>query len=158
MRSSRYNVLTFVLLTLTGCGTIHNLKDPPDGHTYVGMGSCYPFGGVTRSGLLACAGPPLGVVQVVSGNASICRGEIVSGAEELGSGMALTSMGLLAIADTPLSLVGDVVTLPIVYARTRKSWWTTSWSEETLLLEPGLETTRTDKSMETSNTAGQRRK
>jgi hypothetical protein len=90
-----------VLFALTGCGTFHNLKDPPNGPMFVGTGCCYPFGGVTRSGLLAIMGPPMGLAGVVSGDIAVCQGFFGAGFQEIGGGLFLTSAGLLAIADAP---------------------------------------------------------
>src|SRR5262245_55310367 len=86
----------------SGCGTVANLKDPPSpGKTgEFGTSECSPFGGVTRSAGLAVCG--------------------------LGSGEALgIGVGLVGLVDTPLSLAGDVVTLPIALARHQGASWAT---------------------------------
>ena len=57
MHRFRFGFMTVVLLAMTGCGTVHNLQDPPGGPLYIATGSCYPFGGVVRSGMLAVMGP-----------------------------------------------------------------------------------------------------
>jgi hypothetical protein len=132
MRSSRIIVLAFVVLAVTGCGTFHNLKDSPKGPLYVGTGCCYPFGGVTRSGLLAVMGPPSGLAEVVSGNMAISQGEFGDGFQQIGQGLYLASAGLIAIADTPLSLAGDILTFPIAYARSKEYPWATWWGEKSM--------------------------
>lgn len=37
---------------------------------------------------------------------------------------------MLACVDIPLSLIGDVLTLPVVYARVRREPWATNWGEQ----------------------------
>jgi hypothetical protein len=132
MHWSQVSVLTLVLLALTGCGTFHNLKDSPNGPMFIGTGRCYPFGGVSRSGLLAVMGPPAGLCQVVGGNIAVCQGDFGTGFQQVGDGLFLTSAGLIAIADTPLSLAGDILTFPIAYARSREYSWATWWGEKSI--------------------------
>jgi hypothetical protein len=130
MRPSRCSLVVLVLPIITGCGTFHNLKDSPNGPMYIGTGKCYPFGGVTRSTLLAVMGPPVGMCDVINGNCVIYRGDLGPGFEQIGQGMVLTTAGLAAIVDVPLSLAGDVLTLPVVYARSRGYPWATWWGEQ----------------------------
>jgi hypothetical protein len=132
MRSSQIIFLAFVVLAVTGCGTFYNLEDSPKGPLFVGTGCCYPFGGVTRSGLLAVMGPPAGLAGVVSGNMAISQGEFGDGFQQIGQGLFLTSAGLIAIADTPLSLAGDILTFPIAYARSKEYSWATWWGEKSM--------------------------
>jgi hypothetical protein len=131
MRSrSSGTIVVLALLMLPGCGTFFNLKDPPNGPLFIGTGVCYPFGGVVRSGLLACMGPPMGPCGVVGGIGTLCQGDFGTGLELIGGGICMTCAGLAAIADTPLSLAGDMLTLPIVYARTHDYAWATWWGEQ----------------------------
>src|SRR6516162_1915541 len=123
MRSAHFGFLASVVLAVTGCGTFFNLKDPPKGPVFMGTGSCYPFGGVARSGALAVLGPPCGVAGVMGGSETIFQGEFASGFQQIGYGMFLTSAGLVAIADSPLSLAGDILTLPVAYARANEYSW-----------------------------------
>lgn len=85
-------------LSVGGCGTFANVTAPPGPHVgYRGMGptACVPFGGVERS--------------------------MVGGGLLLASGIG-APLGIVVFAtDVPLSLAGDLVTLPIVYARQRPS-------------------------------------
>ncbi len=134
MRSSQFNFLALVLLGLTGCGTFHNLKDSPNGPLFLGTGCCYPFGGVTRSGVLAVMGPPCGLSGIMDGNIAITKGEFDSGFQQIGHGIFLTSAGLVAIADVPLSLAGDILTYPIAYARTKEYPWATWWGEKSITI------------------------
>jgi uncharacterized protein YceK len=135
MSTFRFALLASVL-TSTGCGTVCNLTDPPDGKRFMGTGECYPFGGVVRSGLLSFFGPPMGTVGLVSGPAEICQGNFSTGFEQFGTGLWLTGSGLVAIADVPLSLVGDVLTLPIVYARRNREPWATWWGQQSISPAP----------------------
>jgi hypothetical protein len=129
MPSSRIRILAFVFLALTGCGTFHNLKDAPNGTLFMGTGCCYPFGGVGRSALLAGLGTPMGLGMVINGDIAITEGDFGPGFQQVGEGLLLTSAGLLAIADTPLSLAGDLLTFPIAYARSKEYPWATWWGE-----------------------------
>jgi uncharacterized protein YceK len=97
MRLYSCKLLVAVALTgfAAGCGTIVNVTAPTthsSNYRAFGPTWCEPFGGVKRSvlaGSLPMMAGPLGIV-----------------------------VGVVAVAvDAPLSLVGDVVTLPIVYAR-----------------------------------------
>jgi hypothetical protein len=94
--SGRAGVLGLALAMVpAGCGTIANVTAPTTPRTsYRAFGptACEPFGGVQRS--------------VMVGSAPLMAGW-------LGVIPAVVAVGV----DTPLSLVGDVLTLPIVYAR-----------------------------------------
>jgi hypothetical protein len=87
---------------------------------------------VTRTALLAGIGTQAGIADVVCGNIAILNGELGPGFEQIGSGALLTSTGLLALVDTPLSLAGDLLTFPIAYARSQEYSWATWWGEESL--------------------------
>ena len=108
------------LAGLAGCGTVHNLKSPstvdPSAITMGLPCTCTPFGGVLRSGMLG-----LGGTQV--GGASILFGDISD------SSVSLLALGILAWPDVPLSLVGDVITYPVAYARSKGEPWATWWGE-----------------------------
>jgi len=102
---------------VSGCGTVANLTaPPPPGRSdEMGKSECSPFGGVTLSagwgaGLLVHSLDP----------------------EQL----AATGVGLLLLMDTPLSLAGDVVTLPIVYARRQGASWATWWGDQAGSVKP----------------------
>lgn len=136
MHLSRFGFLPVAAITLTGCGTFCNLKDRPTGPTFVATGSCNPFGGVARSALFAFAGPPTGLYKIVDGNIAILNGNIGPGFEEIGSGLLLTSNGLIAIVDTPLSLGGDILTFPIAYARSHEYPWASWWGEKSFHMLP----------------------
>jgi uncharacterized protein YceK len=107
-----------------GCGTMANLTAPPTAPTvYRGMGptACEPFGGVTRSidlGGMCLAG------GLTTGYENLGQGGLI-----LGTGMVAAGSVILAV-DTPLSLVADVVTLPLVYARREGMPWATWWGEQ----------------------------
>src|SRR5690349_4712796 len=81
----------------SGCGTLANITAPAapqSGPRSFGPTVCEPFGGVQRSvlaGSIPLMGGPIGIVP------------------------AAIAMGV----DAPLSLAGDVLTLPIVYYRLR---------------------------------------
>ncbi len=132
MQVSHFKFMLFVLTTLSGCGTFHNLKDPPTGPMFIGAGCCYPFGGTVRSGILAFMGPPYGLVEIINGNNSLLKGEFRPGFEQIGHGMLMTATGLGAIVDTPFSLAGDIVSFPIAYARSREYPWATWWGEKSM--------------------------
>lgn len=123
-------------MALTGCGTLVNLNDAPTGPMMFGTGVCYPFGGTMRSGMLAGLGTPVGIAGVVAGPVTLARGEFQEGFKEIGTSAGLATCGLVAIADVPLSFVGDVVTLPIVLARTREHPWATWWGEKARPMSP----------------------
>jgi uncharacterized protein YceK len=121
MRPSPRVLPVAFLVGLAGCGTVHNLNAPPRtdtpmGLTSMGPSTCFPFGGVARSGLQGCFGPPFGIATMV-------EGDVIKGGGVFG-------LGLLAWADIPLSLAGDVLTLPIAYARSNGEPWATWWGEK----------------------------
>ena len=132
MRPSHFALLALVLTTVSGCGTFHNLQDRPVGPMFIGTGCCYPFGGTVRSGLLAFGGPPCGAAEVINGNVALTQGELGPGLKQVGHGMLMTAAGLGAIVDIPLSLAGDIVTLPVAYARSKEYPWATWWGEKSL--------------------------
>jgi hypothetical protein len=73
----------------------------------------------------------MGLAGVLSGNIAICRGEFGDGFEQIGEGLCMSSAGLIAVADTPLSLAGDILTLPIAYGRSKEYPWATWWGQKT---------------------------
>jgi uncharacterized protein YceK len=92
-------LLTVALGPLAGCGTFHNVTAPrveSSAYRAFGPDGCEPFGGVQRS--------------VMAGSAPLMAGA-------LGVPLAAVAVGI----DAPLSLVGDVVTLPIVMVRRRNA-------------------------------------
>ena len=139
MRFLPFGFMAFFLMLLTGCGTMFNLYDCPKGTMFCGTGSCYPFGGVTRSGFLAIAGPPIGVCGVIQGNIAIAKGDFGEGFESVGMGILVASAGLVAIVDTPVSLAGDILTLPVVHARCNEHPWATWWGKPSQGLQPSPE-------------------
>src|SRR5437762_6244181 len=99
--------LAFLTFLLSGCGTVANLTTPPQPPTTCrGMrpSGCEPFGGVERS---------------------LVYGALLLSAEPL---WAVPGAAFIAV-DAPLSLAGDVVTLPVVWARQRGATWATWWGE-----------------------------
>jgi uncharacterized protein YceK len=90
-------ILTVACLC-SGCGTAANLVapiEPADNYRACGPASCEPFGGVERSvgnGTALITAAPVTPIGVVAG---------------------LAVIGI----DAPLSLLGDVVTLPVVFFR-----------------------------------------
>lgn len=115
-------VAAFVSAT-AGCGTCANLTAPPPERApslSIGITDCRTFGGVGRSlfgGVVCTAFGPL------SHSDEIGRGGLVKGA-----GTTLGGIYLLVI-DTPLSLVGDIVTYPIARARRDQEPWALSWGD-----------------------------
>jgi uncharacterized protein YceK len=107
------------LVGLAGCGTVHNLNDPmvptDPQNELAFLTACSPFGGVTRSGTLALFGEPVGISQLLNG--------------ELAEGGKFFTFGVLAWADIPLSLAGDVVTFPVAYARSKGEPWASWWNK-----------------------------
>jgi hypothetical protein len=132
MRWSPFCFLALALLALTGCGTFNNLQDSPNGLMFIGTGCCYPFGGVVRSGLLAFWGTLGGLDGLINGDIAISQGEFGPGFQQIGDSMGWTSICLGALADMPLSLAGDILTLPVVYARSHEYWWATWWGKESM--------------------------
>ena len=130
MPSTRFLCVVFILPALTGCGTIHNLKDPPDGPAFLGTGVCYPGGGVVRTGLLATMGPAVGVAETLEGTQTFCKGQYREGAKKAGHGVLFTLAGLGAWLDLPLSVAGDILTLPVAYARQKQYPWATTWGKK----------------------------
>jgi hypothetical protein len=65
----------------------------------------------------------------MGGNVALCQGEFVSGFQQIGQGLLMTSAGLGAIVDIPLSLAADIVTFPVAYARYKEYPWATWWGE-----------------------------
>jgi uncharacterized protein YceK len=89
-----------VVVLFSGCGTVANITaptTPSSGYRAFGPTACEPFGGVQRS--------------VMVGSAPLMAGPI-------GIIPAAIAVGV----DAPLSLVGDVLTLPIVYYRLNNHW------------------------------------
>lgn len=106
----------------SGCGTVVNLNaPPPPGLPSMGPNTCFPFGGVTRSALLGTCAIPMGLCGAV---------HMDGGIEEMGVGLLWVGTGAVALVDAPLSLVGDLVTLPIAYARREGAPWATSWGDQ----------------------------
>ncbi|MBM3994576.1 MAG: hypothetical protein FJ303_10555 [Planctomycetes bacterium] len=123
--------ISLVVAALSGCGSIHNLDAPagPAEKLSPGIGPpgiCVPFGGVARSALLGVVGVPLGIGQVGHGIALIVTGDVREGFTTIGNGLWLTGVGVVALADTPVSLAGDLVTWPLAYARSQQHPWA-SW-------------------------------
>src|SRR5262249_42510406 len=92
---------------------------------------------------------PLGLGGVIYGDIAIAKGEFGSGLEQIGNGTWLTATGLVAIADTPLSFVGDVLTFPLAYARSNGYSWATWWGDKSnsgtrFAPEPDEGNTKTD--------------
>lgn len=93
-------LLNFTLLLLTcGCSSLANVGIGPGANESIG-GSFTPFGGVQHSS-----------ARVSEGWQSITNSGL-----QFYIPVVSESMGLAALADVPLSLVGDVVTLPVC-------WW-----------------------------------
>jgi hypothetical protein len=69
---------------------------------------------------------------MASGSIAVSQGDFDPALRQIGDGMFLTSAGLLAIVDIPLSLVGDTLTLPIACARSKQRPWATWWGEQSL--------------------------
>jgi hypothetical protein len=137
--------MAWVIPALAGCGTLCNLQDSPGMQNLaVGTGACYPFGGAVRSGLLAVMGPPSGLEEMIEGDLAVCRGEFESGFQQIGRGVFVTSAGVGAIVDVPLSLAGDILTLPIAYARSKEYRWATWWGEKRLQPKSGTPAPETD--------------
>ncbi len=97
MRRLRSSLAALIVLAFAGCGTMVNLHHPSNGLTYMDSESCSVLGGVTLSGGMARLG---------------LQGE-------LGADMHGLPFVLMAAVDTPLSLVGDILTLPVVCARAK---------------------------------------
>jgi hypothetical protein len=137
---SRYHLIAISLIALaqSGCGTMHNLMAPPEGDRSQpreigladGPGICVPFGGVMRSAVLGFCGTPFGVSTVIASGIDLVGGGDPKQFEHMGAGMRLAGAGLIAIADTPLSLVGDLATWPLAYARETQQPWATWWKSE----------------------------
>jgi hypothetical protein len=134
MRSSRWHIIVITIISAAqaGCGTLHNLNAPaecdPPTQIGAGTGRCIPFGGVARSGLLGIGGTPAGIGEVIRGQITIAEGgDPSAGLKSIGTGLWLTGCGLVALADTPVSLAGDLVTWPIAYARQQQQPWASWW-------------------------------
>jgi uncharacterized protein YceK len=112
----RWLGLIFGPLSLSGCGTVCNLMAPPEsqivppnpGNNFPGSSSpCEPFGGTVRSSavnLCAIKGDRGAVLWCVSAYA--------------------------LIVDTPVSFVGDALTLPIALARQHNEPLATWWGDQ----------------------------
>jgi hypothetical protein len=89
-----------------------------------GTGVCVPFGGVGRSALLGLVGTPIFASQLVIVPLNQIRGEDTKAALAImGNSVYCTGLGLIAIADVPVSLAGDLLTLPLAYARHQQQPW-----------------------------------
>jgi hypothetical protein len=121
---ARTLLIASVLLGMTGCGTFQNLMAPPatpDTIPMMGINTCEPFGGAGRSLFAGCVWTLFGTCgwghEIGQGGLLIGTGSVCAGA------LALT-------LDAPLSLLGDVLTLPIVHARKNGEPWATWWGEQ----------------------------
>jgi uncharacterized protein YceK len=123
MRQRLVMLIACAVVSAAGCGTVMNLADSPGGgsKTAVVPESCYPFGGVHRSAML-------GVFGVGSGPMSVYNGVFGAGDSQSALFQAgLFVVGVGALIDTPVSLVGDIVTLPVAYAREQEAPWASWW-------------------------------
>ena len=120
-------LLTACLVCLvSGCGTVVNLTAPPvSGRPDFGPTDCFPFGGVTRSAELGIGSLGSGLLCIPASGLNPAQLP-----EQMLGGAWLMGVGLVALVDTPLSLAGDVVTLPIAYARRQRAPWATWWGEQ----------------------------
>jgi uncharacterized protein YceK len=105
-RAGTLIVVAVLVCLVPGCGTFVNLQNPPSPTplgSLIGKSSCEPFAGAEYS--------------------------FVGGQFLLGS--PFFPLGVWAIVvDTPLSYVGDALTLPIVNDRKRGDPWATWWGEQ----------------------------
>jgi uncharacterized protein YceK len=140
-------LLTMALMVFvasqSGCGSMCNLCAFPGG-AEIGPSTvfCSPFGGVTRSAMLGGYGTFAGPCAVVEGEGMLLSGNAKEGFRTIGSGVALTGAGLVSIVDTPLSLAGDVLTMPIAHARQQNAPWAAWWGIE--WTDPAVKATSTD--------------
>ena len=105
-----------LLLVLGGCGTVHNLYAPPEKSGPIDVPeTCTPFGGVIRSGYVGVFGIPVGLMYLLD--------------DHYVEGGQWCVFGVLAWADVPVSLAGDLITFPVAYARRKKQPWATWWGE-----------------------------
>ena len=75
--------------------------------------------------------PPMGVYSVVGGGVMIpCGYDVKESFKVIGDGLWFTGFGIGAIVDVPLSLIGDVLTWPIAYARRNRHPWATWWGDQ----------------------------
>src|SRR5262245_37476386 len=121
---SRFRLLSWAVglaCLQTGCGTFVNLNaPPPPAPPCIGPSTCFPLGGAARSALLGCFGTVCGLDGALHAQSI----------EEAGQGLLMAGAGTVAIVDTPLSLIGDLVTLPIAYARRQEASWATWWGDQ----------------------------
>jgi hypothetical protein len=115
----------------TGCGTMCNLHAPPPAEgDSVGRGNCMPFGGFGRS-MTMSAGVPIGIYMICDSEVRLVRGEDPEEKlKTIGLCTLMTGAGLVAIADVPVSLAGDIVTLPLAQARLHREPWATWWGDQ----------------------------
>jgi hypothetical protein len=140
--SQRFLLAAILACLPGGCGTIGNLKGvpgPPISYAEVWLsphgrlmcadsldptgpkGTCWAFGGVTES---ASFGKNYIIGGLTPDFDSLGKGGLFDGA-------CMLAIGSVALAvDVPLSLVGDVVTLPVVYARQHEEPWATWWGQQ----------------------------
>jgi hypothetical protein len=130
-------VIGLLVLSQSGCGTMFNLCAPPEPSVGIGPSSCFPFGGTTRSALLGVVGPSFGFCEVMNGEAKLVQGDASEGFKQIGTGLALGGAGIVSIVDTPVSFVGDVATMSVVFARRARQPWAMWWGEtKGLVIEP----------------------
>jgi uncharacterized protein YceK len=118
-----WRLLWGVAFLQTGCGTVWNLEAPPPPGLpciEIGPSTCFPMGGVTRSACLGMIGIPIGLATGIAGDSL----------EDRGNGLLLAGAATVSLIDVPLSLVGDLVTLPVAYARYQGAPWATWWGEQ----------------------------
>ena len=80
----------------------------------------------------ACAyiGYGFGVGSMDEGATLIRHGDFAGGLGRIGYGTLLATGGLIATLDIPMSLAGDILTLPIAYARSKDLPWARWWGEK----------------------------
>jgi hypothetical protein len=108
----------FAVSAFAGCGTLVNLMSRPghaDGEPYVAgtpEASCTVFGGAELSAGYAMSGYLKGAMCLSNGDPA---------------GLAMVAIGTAAMVDANISLVGDIVTLPVAYARQQNLPWASWW-------------------------------
>jgi hypothetical protein len=83
--------------------------------------TCVPLGGTLRS---AMSGGFYLITGVGEGTEEFGHGGLIKGAGMVGVGLAAL------VVDTPLSFIGDVVTLPVASARQQGAPWATWWGDQ----------------------------
>lgn len=133
MRTAVAAILAIFTAFTTGCGTLVNLHDSPKHQPMMMVPqSTIPMGGTLRSTVVAVVGTPLSFSGAMQNTKALVTGKYDGDLKSFLTPVAAMPLCMLGFVDIPLSLVGDIVTLPIAFARMNEHQWATWWGKESV--------------------------